>query len=313
MTKRVGHSFQTTVLRGVAILAFASCGGGGTGGGGGSGEGGAGAASGGGADAGTAKDLVSTEGDVSPPSSLAAYTLSYRSQVRVPSSGAILSYDDFAAQVSRLDPLAAKRCPVSHDAQFQTAVDALGGINWTHPVDILKDLSQPPLYRGHIPPRLVVPGAVNAGEATDSAKSAPTIERPDLVGYQDNTAIFLSQRHGLLAVKTDGAKPELSCALKLPGRPKYFFYHGKELVLLVNGMSSNEAALLRFGISATGFDFLDAVMLDNQQIQDARLFDSTLVIYANLFSPPPAATTPAVDAGAGVSQGGVPVGRTGSA
>jgi hypothetical protein len=123
----------------------------------------------------------------------------------------------------------------------------------------------------------------------DSAKSAPTIERPDLVGYQDNTAIFLSQRHGLLAVKTDGAKPELSCALKLPGSPKYFFYHGKELVLLVNGMSSgvstNEAALLRFGISATGFDFLDAVMLDNQQIQDARLFDSTLVIYANLFSP----------------------------
>jgi hypothetical protein len=92
-------------------------------------------------------------------------------------------------------------------------------------------------------------------------------------------------------VKTDGAKPELSCALKLPGNPKYFFYHGKELVLLVNGMSSgtsaNEAALLRFGISATGFDFLDAVMLDNQQIQDARLFDSTLVIYANLFSPPP--------------------------
>jgi hypothetical protein len=102
----------------------------------------------------------------------------------------------------------------------------------------------------------------------------------------------------------------LSCALKLPGQPKYFFYHGKELVLLVNGLSSNEAALLRFGISATGFDFMDAVMLDNQQIQDARLFDSTLVIYANLFSPPPApATSPDGGVGAtGGSSGATPVG-----
>jgi hypothetical protein len=296
MTKRVGHSLQSYVLRGAAILVFAGCGQGATGRAGGDG----------GSDASPATDLGSFSSDVSPPSSLAAYTLSYRSQVRVPSSGAVLSYDDFAAQVSRLDPIAAKRCPVSNNAQFQTAVDALGGINWTHPVDILKDLSLPPLYQGHIPPAIYAPTA-NAGALEDGAKSAsPTITRPDLVGYQDSTAIFLSQRHGLLAVKTDGAKPELSCALKLPGTPKYFFYHGKELVLLVNGMSSgmssgtsaNEAALLRFGVSATGFDFLDAVMLDNQQIQDARLFDSTLVIYANLFSPP-APATPAVDAGAG--------------
>jgi hypothetical protein len=300
MTKRVGHFLQSYVLQGAAIFIFAACGGGGGGGAGGA------------ADAGAATDLGGVSGEVSPPSNLAAYTLSYRSQVRVPSSGAILSYDDFAAQVSRLDPIAAKRCPVSNSAQFQTAVDALGGINWTHPVDILKDLSLPPLYRGHIPPAFYAPTANTAG-AEDSSKAAPTIERPDLVGFQDNIAIFLSQRHGLLAVKTDGAKPELSCALKLPGNPKYFFYHGKELVLLVNGMSTNEAALLRFGISATGFDFLDAVMLDNQQIQDARLFDTTLVIYANLFSPPPAATTPAVDAGSGGGAVAVPAGRTVSA
>ncbi|HEY5283772.1 MAG TPA: hypothetical protein VIM14_13355, partial [Polyangia bacterium] len=296
MTKQVGYSLQSYVLRGAAIFILVGCGAGG------------GGSTGGGADGGAT--------EVRPPSNLAAYTLSYRSQVRVPSSGAILSYDDFAAQVSRLDPIAAKRCPVSHDAQFQTAVDALGGINWTHPVDILKDLSLPPLYRGHIPPATYAPTA-NAGEMGDSSKSAVTIERPDLVGYQDSTAIFLSQRHGLLAVKTDGAEPELSCALKLPGNPKYFFYHGKELVLLVNGMSSgtstNQAALLRFGISAAGFDFLDAVMLDNQQIEDARLFDTTLVIYANLFSPPPAATPPAVDAGAGGGAIATPVVRTASA
>jgi hypothetical protein len=137
---------------------FAGCGGdtagGATGTGGGAGSGGTGAGAGGaaGGGAGTDIDGGGIDGAVSPPSSLAAYTLSYRSQVRVPSSGAVMSYADFVAQVSRLDPLAAKRCPVSNDAGFQAAVDALGGINWTHPVDILKDLSQPPLYRGHIPP-----------------------------------------------------------------------------------------------------------------------------------------------------------------
>jgi hypothetical protein len=315
MTKRVGSCLQVSALLGAAILLFANCsenvasegahggaGGNATGGSTGGSAGGDGSATDGLAGTGGA----SVDGGVGQPSSLADYTLSYRSQVRVPSSGTVMTYDDFAAQVSRLDPLAAKRCPVSNNAQFEVAVNALGGINWTHPVDILKDLSQPPLYRGHIPPQIYAPTANTAG-AADSSKSAPTIERPDLVGFQDNTAIFLSQRHGLLAVKTDADKPVLSCALKLPGTPKYFFYHGKELVLLVNGMSTNEAALLRFAVSSTGFDFMDAVMLDNQQIQDARLFDNTLVIYANLFSPPVTATTSGVDAGAGVA---TPVART---
>src|SRR5207302_5742179 len=108
----------------------------------------------------------------------------------------------------------------------------------------------PTLYKGRIPAlRAETP---TAGAAADNAAS-PTITRPDLVGYQDSTAIFLSQRHGLLAVKTDGPAPVLSCALKLPGQPKYFFYKGNELVLLVNGLSVSEAALLRFRVSATGF------------------------------------------------------------
>ena len=131
MTKRVGFSLQASVLLGAALLMFAGCGGdtagGATGTGGGAGSGGTGAGAGGaaGGGAGTDIDGGGIDGAVSPPSSLAAYTLSYRSQVRVPSSGAVMSYADFVAQVSRLDPLAAKRCPVSNDAQFQAAVDAL--------------------------------------------------------------------------------------------------------------------------------------------------------------------------------------------
>lgn len=212
-----------------------------------------------------------------------AYTVSYRSAVVVPSDGTVMKEQAFVDQVSRLDPIDAMRCPVSNDSAFQAAADALGGITWTHPVAILKDQSLPPLYKGRVPAlRTEAPGAATGG-TNDAA--APTIVRPDLVGYQESTAIFLSQRHGLLAVKTDGPAPVLSCALKLPGQPKYFFYRGSELVLLVNGLAVNEAALLRFHVTKTGFDFVDAVMLDQQSIQDARLFDSTLVVYTNLLTP----------------------------
>jgi hypothetical protein len=229
-----------------------------------------------------------TAPDPGKKSTPADYTVSYRSQVRVPDDGVIMRAQAFVDQVTTLDPIEAKRCPVSNTAAFRTAADALGGITWTHPVSILRDESVPPLYQGRIPPPqptpALAPGADNAGAA-----AAPTITRPDLVGYQANTAIFLSQRHGLLAVKTDGPAPVLSCALKLPGQPKYFFYQGDELVLLVNGLSSvTEAALLRFRVTAKGFDFIDSVMLDLQSIQDARLFDRTLVVYTNLLTPIPA-------------------------
>ncbi|HVU52029.1 MAG TPA: hypothetical protein VHL80_15130 [Polyangia bacterium] len=251
------------------------------------------------------------------PSDTSAYTVSYRTQVRVPGDGVVMKEQAFADQVAKLDPIEAKRCPVSNSAAFQTASDALGGITWTHPVEILKDLSLPPLYKGKIPQARAVPGLATAAGATDNAAptAAPTITRPDLVGYQDSTAIYLSQRHGLMAVKTDGPKPVLSCALKLPGQPKYFFYQGNELVLLVNGLPSvTEAALLRFRVSATGFDFVDAVMLDQQSIQDARTFDSTIVIYTNVLTPfmttgqtntaTPGGGAPSAGSGSGASAGG---------
>ena len=163
MTRQASFFIRVGVLLGAAILGISGCG--------------ADAAGGGpqGPDGG------SLDGSVSPPSNLASYTLSYRSQVRVPADGVVMPYDDFAAQVSRLDPIAAKRCPVSNSAQFEAAVDALGGINWTHPVDILKDLSLPPLYQGHIPPATAYPamaGEAKAGQVPGAACSpCPPIAR----------------------------------------------------------------------------------------------------------------------------------------
>jgi len=284
----------------------------GCGGQGGAQSGGTGGAAGS-AGPGTGGTMGSGSGGATPTGQVvgnAAYTVSYRSAVRVPGDGTVMAAQAFVNQVNLLDPILAIRCPVSNAAAFETAADALGGITWTHPVAILKDQSLPPLYQGMVPPaRLAVPEATGAG-ASDSP--APTITRPDLVGYQDDTAIYLSQRHGLLAVKTGGATPVLSCALKLPGQPKYFFYQGNELVLLVNGLAVNESALLRFRVTATGFDFVDSVMLDGQSIQDARLFDSTLVVYTSLQTATPIGGTPVpngpsggVAAGSGASGVGV--------
>ena len=53
-----------------------------------------------------------------------AFTVSYRSQVRVPDYGVIMKQQAFVEQVTRLDPIAAKRCPVSNKAAFQCRVRA---------------------------------------------------------------------------------------------------------------------------------------------------------------------------------------------
>src|SRR5688572_17854544 len=99
----------------------------------------------------------------------ADFTMSYRSSVRVPDYGVAMKAQAFVDQVARLDPIEAKRCPVTNNQAFQTAADALGGITWTHPVAMLKDQSLPPLYKGRMPPpRDPVPSAPGA---TDGGKS----------------------------------------------------------------------------------------------------------------------------------------------
>lgn len=288
-TRLAARFFDILIPLSAAAALAAGCGGAGPGG-----TPGSGGAPGSGGGVGTGGAVGPGSGGATPPGQPvgnADYTVSYRSGVRVPSDGTVLAAQAFVNQVNLLDPIVSIRCPVSNAAAFETAADALGGITWTHPVTILKDQSLPPLYQGMVPPpRLAVPATDGASDS--GSGSAPTITRPDLVGYQDDTAIYLSQRHGLLAVKTGGPTPVLSCALKLPGQPKYFFYQGNELVLLVNGLSVTEAALLRFRVTAGGFDFVDAVMLDKQSIQDARLFDSTLVVYSSLQTATPIGGTP---------------------
>jgi len=211
------------------------------------------------------------------------FTVSYRSKVRLPAEGTGMTADTFAAQVKQRDPIAATRCAADEAQAYKDATAFLGGVAWSHPVALLLDKSLPPLYDRELPPiddsvSMADSAPRNAGAAESS--TAPTISRPDLVGVQNGVAVFLSKTHGLLAVdaKTGAVKP--SCAMKIPGEPKNFLFHGDELVIVANARNGhNRSALLRYAIDGGRFRFVDAVQLEGQTIQDARLFDSTIVLY----------------------------------
>ncbi|MFH1016771.1 MAG: hypothetical protein V1798_01155 [Pseudomonadota bacterium] len=206
-----------------------------------------------------------------------SYSVSYRNQVRLPHANEMLKAATFALQIKDKDPIRPIRCLAEESAEFQKIADDLGGIEWNQPVEILKDRSLPPLYKGKRGAQFM--GSYAPADTAGAIESV-TIERPDLVGIQNGIAAFLSKQHGLVAVKMDGATPTVTCSLKIPGSPINFFYKGGEIVVLTNGTSGQLAALLRFKLVDQGFAYVDSVRLKDQRIQDARLFNDTLVIYS---------------------------------
>ncbi len=220
-----------------------------------------------------------------------AFTVSYRSHVRLPQAGETLSAEGYASQIKAKDPIASIRCGADESAAYKDVSAFLGGIAWSHPMAIIKDSSLPRLYDGKFQP--MSPNEASAGASDKS--SSPTIERPDLVGVQNGIAIFLSKQHGLMAVDMRGSTPVVSCSMKVPGEAKNFLFHGNELVIVVNARAGNRSALLRYSFDGGKFHFVDAVRFEDQTILDARLFDSTIVAYTSWSkpAPPPVAPTPA--------------------
>ena len=212
------------------------------------------------------------------------YTVSYRNPVEVPNSGDALTMAEFRGHLRRFDPIRAYRCPLVDNAEYDKLVDQVGGVTWNNPIAILKDRSLPPLLQGKRDNLLLARVMTDAVEA-----ATPTIERPDLVGHQNGTAIFLSKRHGLVSVDMSGSSPKVSCFLALPGRPTNFFLQQDELVLILNGLRNrghgrpSASALLRLRIHDNGFQYIDHVLFERQEILDARLFDRTLMIYSEVY------------------------------
>jgi hypothetical protein len=224
--------------------------------------------------------------------------VSYRSHVRLPGDGAVLSAEAFATQLQAKDPIGGVRCSAEESPAYRDVSSFLGGVTWSHPVAILKDSSLPTLYDNKYTPMMY------GGAAEDAAGSAaPTIERPDLVGVQNGIGIFLSKQHGLVAVDARSGAPTVSCSMKLPGEPKNFLFKGNELVIVVNARGGgNRSALLRYSFDGARFTFVDAVRLEDQRIEDARLFDSTIVAYTS-WGKPRAPSDPTTTSPQGMSGG----------
>ncbi len=235
----------------------------------------------------------------------ASFTVSYRNRVRLPDDGAALTAEAYATQIRAKDPVSQIRCGAEDSAAYSDISAFLGGISWSHPVAIVKDSSLPPLYDAKYTQQTFAESP-SAGASDSSA--APTIERPDLVGVQNGIAIFLSKQHGLMAVDARGATPVLSCSMKLPGEPKNFLFHGNELVVVVNARSGNRSALLRYSFDGAKFHFVDSVRFEDQTVQDARLFDSTIVAYTSWSKPQPPPAQPNPTTGPGSGSGGTPAG-----
>jgi hypothetical protein len=228
-----------------------------------------------------------------------AYSVSYRNPIRLPNDGAALSALGFANQARRRDPIAPVRCLAEESDAFRDITNFLGGIPWAHPVSIIKDATFPPLYTAKRDLEMNAAPSAGRAEGADGS-AAPVIERPDLVGVQNGIAIFLSKQHGLLAIDTRAGAPTPSCTMKLPGEPKNFLFKGNEVVVVVNARGFfNRAALLRYSFEGANFRYIDSIRLEGQNIQDARLFDSTIVAYTswtksrNAPAPPPDEAPPA--------------------
>ena len=127
-----------------------------------------------------------------------AFTISYRSHVRLPKDGEVLTAESFATQIRAKDPVSTIRCGAEESAAYSDISAFLGGISWSHPVAIVKDSSLPRLYDGKY---TEVDYAESPSAGASDSSAAPTIERPDLIGVQNGIAVFLSKQHGLMAVR----------------------------------------------------------------------------------------------------------------
>ena len=215
---------------------------------------------------------------------------SLTANIEVPHAGTYLETEDFWGEVAANDPMFGRRCHSANDQLLAEVGDRLGGVRWGHTVNQLIDEGQPGLFDSKFPEQ--EPEWMYDATATneDRASERVTIERPDLVGYRDGYAVFLSNTHGLLLVDINGETPRVSCALQLPGEPLNFFARGNTFVINVNAAGEayyRGSALLHFRFAAESFELIDAPFFERERIIDGRSFSDgggqALAIYTNVF------------------------------
>jgi hypothetical protein len=263
-------------------------GGSGNGGGGqgGSGQGGSGASAQGGAagDAGATAGAPSVAGLGFP----------------VPYLGQVMSAQSLATQLAAYDPGSLLRCEVAEDAEYQGAIDQLGGVTWGYGVGVLEDQSKPRFLAGVEKQLLQVPGATSAGPNDSSVE----IALADVVAVTESAGLFYSTTHGLMIVGLEGDAPEFRCAAPLPGRVDEFYFHDGHLVVMTKSQDNRQSYLLHFAVDGTALRFVELVALGPVDVLDSRRFNDKLVFYTTLALDPAPPATGAGSTGTGSSGAG---------
>lgn len=205
-------------------------------------------------------------------------TVALRKRVSVPSASERLLSDRINTQLKTYDPGSLLRCEVQDDPTYRAAIDALGGVSWGYPVRFLEDESRPNIRLG---PYLPVPAFATA----DSGGAAVEIEKADIVGMSESSALFYSAAHGLLLVDLSQSDPRFVCAAKLPGQVKDFYFYQGHLVVMAS------AHLLHFKVDGVSLKFIESIELDGS-VLDTRRFNDRLVVYTGLSEKRDAAPTP---------------------
>ncbi|NRB39983.1 MAG: hypothetical protein HRU20_16195 [Pseudomonadales bacterium] len=175
-------------------------------------------------------------------------------------------------------------CDKPEAKSFARIAQQLGGFRKASPIYVEPDATTPTLLDG-IEPSYRTDGLfeVSADAASDLAV---TIQRPDTVKRQGNSAFYLSDAYGLIQlnfVEDASQAVKVSCAMALPGRLKNFVSTADRLLVLTESLQGKGTGVIQFAIGEDGLEYQHALYFPDEELVDARLFNDTLALYVKVY------------------------------
>lgn len=178
-------------------------------------------------------------------------------------------------------------CDEPADGEFAAIAAELGGFKKSTSIFIEPDATAPKIQSGLMLNNHISRTAPSLEAVNDGGAASVTIQRPNVVGRVGSKVFYLSDVYGLITVDYSDMpfqRPAVSCALPLPGQPQNFLVTETHLYAIIKDVQSLSSALLQFDITASAPQFVKGVLLEHQDVLDARLFNDTLVMYLRTYA-----------------------------
>ncbi|MBN2717770.1 MAG: hypothetical protein JXX14_18115 [Deltaproteobacteria bacterium] len=209
-------------------------------------------------------------------------TVALRAALSWPDANVWLSQEQLSVQLPEYDPGSLLRCGLNDNADYRAVVEELGGIRWGYAVAMLEDNSKP-IFQNGLPE--ILRNWLDDAMSGDGGGAPVEIAEADIVGLNEEAAVFASNQHGVMLVDLSGDTPRFVCAAKLPGISSKFYYYNGKLVVMAQSTASGEPThsyLLHFDVSSDALTFIEAIDLGLSRVLDSRRFNNRLVIYTDM-------------------------------